>query len=140
MIPANTPITFTVVGDTAGLIPTSVDGVRGVVLDMLAPNFTVQNVLVTNLRTMMGGGGSLYWNWSYKATVRLTTRVEYRDIQDIDSIVAHAFYEAGGSLPTVTANGFEQGQDPPTETSIGLYVLLGVVGLVATAVILVRVK
>lgn len=138
MIDARETITFDVQGTTGAYLPRSVDSVRQVVIDNLTPFFDVQDV---TMQTDAFTSDPFHYisNWPYKAVVRVVTRDSYADVRDVDSIVAHAFYEGAGELPTVTARGLEAGQGDPDKKvggfSIQTLLILAVVVIVAFAVI-----
>lgn len=117
MIPAGTTITFQVAGSTGiGLtgFGTSPDSVRNDVTAYLSGFFDVYSVTV-NAESLLQSAIEFSWNWTYTATVTLGTREDYGSVDDIGSIVAHAFYQAGGALPTVSAPDYgepTQGQLP----------------------------
>lgn len=137
MIDAGRAITFDVQGTTGEYIPRSVSSVRAIVIDQLAPYFDVEDVAFQTSSVLSDPFHSLS-NWPYRATVRALPLADYGDVRDVDSIVAHAFYEAAGNLPTVTASGYETPQGPSDQRaglSFGLGALLLVVGLVALATI-----
>lgn len=136
MVNAGSVITFTVRGTTGQYSPRTVAGVRQDAINALTPFFDVTDVTIET-QSFTSDPFNYISNWPYTATVRLTTRVAYAGIRDIDSVVAHAFYEAAGDLPTVTGNGYEQGQGQDTTTGISLVTLavLGIVALIAIAVI-----
>jgi hypothetical protein len=103
----------------------------------------VHDVTINREDTLFGPS-ALYWNWRYSAVVTVTTKAAYAKIEDVDSIVAHAFYEAGGELPTVTARGYEPAQGPGATSGANWAAWLTggglVLGLVAVAVLAVVVK
>lgn len=116
MVPAGSLITFDVTGTTNLYLATSPVLVRGDVVDALSPFVDVNNVTViapTWTSDMLNGFAV---NTDYTATVQITTRVDYSDISDLASIVAHAFYTAVNALPTVTA---EQSGQPAQQPAIG---------------------
>lgn len=136
MIRRGTEITFTVNGQ-AGQWPRSVADVRSAVIDGLTPFFDVADVTIPT-PSFLSDPLDYFINWPYTATVRVTVKADYAEPRDVDSIIAHAFYEAAGELPTVTANGLEQGQGNPTPTkglSLTTALALVAAGLIALAVI-----
>jgi hypothetical protein len=130
-------LTFTAVGKTSEYWPRTADGVRSDALDSLTPFFEVESL---NIKTASALGDPVHFvlgvNWGYTATIRAKVRADYGDVRDVDSIVAHAFYEAGGEVPTVTSN-LEQSQDAPKSTE-GI-TLTGAIVLVAVALVAVAV-
>jgi len=128
---------FTVRGTTGEFFPRSVAYVKSHVIDQLSAFFDVQDVTLETSSFMQDPLGITLLEWPYSAQVRLTTRVDYGDIRDVDSLVAHAFYVGAGALPTVTADNEEQGQGTDTTTGLSLQtvLVLGVVAFVAIAVV-----
>lgn len=136
MIAAGTTITFTAKGTTGQWLPRTVAGVRQDVIDGLTPFFDVLTVVFDTKDSIVPFYNVA--NWGYTATIRATVRADYGDVRDVDSIVAHAFYDAAGDLPTVSAAGYEQAQgeeDQRTGFSLTTALVLGVVAIVAIAVI-----
>lgn len=103
MIPANTVLTFDVVGTTDVTFGTSPSVVRGIVVGALQPYFdayTVDLIVPGVLSDLL----SFDWvNTPYSAVVTLQTRASYADVDDVGSVIANAFYQAVSALPTVTA-------------------------------------
>lgn len=138
MIAHGTAITFTVNGQ-AGFWPESVASVRAQAIDGLTPFFDVADVSLQT-RGFIEDPVNYVTEWPYTATVRATVRSDYGTIRDIDSIVAHAFYNATGNLPTVTAAGYEAAQaDPSSTTGISLTTALILVAVVLALVVAVKV-
>lgn len=139
IVRTGTVLTFTVQGTTGEYIPRAVESVRALVIDGLTPFFDVADV---SIETGSFLSDPLHYlsDWPYTATVRATVRTDYGDIRDVDSIVANAFYNAAGNLPTVTADDFEAGQGDSATTAPGglsltTTLVLVVVALIAIAVI-----
>lgn len=143
MVNAGQRLTFDVVGSTSGFLPSTVQGVREDVVSDLAANFAVHDVTINRQDTAFGPS-ALYWNWRYTAVATVTTKGAYAKIEDVDSLVAHAFYYGAGELPTVTARGWEPGQGAGATSGFdwGKWIAGGglVAGLVAVAVLAVVVK
>jgi hypothetical protein len=143
MVNAGARITFDVVGSVSGWLPSTVQGVREPIVSDLAANFAVHDVTIAREDTLFGPS-SAYWNWRYRGVATITTKTAYAKIEDVDSIVAHAFYQGAGELPTVTARGYEPGQGVGAASGLdwGTWLTGGgiVVGLVAVAVLVVVVK
>lgn len=136
MIKKNTVITFDVKGST-GLLPRTQNSVRQAAIDSLTPFFTVQALSVTAASFLSDPVHALT-EWPYTATARVQVLADYADIRDLDSVIAHAFYDAAGRLPTVTAQRYEQGQADATPTSglsLSTALVLGVVAIVGLAVV-----
>jgi hypothetical protein len=136
MIANGTTITFTVRGTTGDILPRTVANVRNDVIDRLTPFFDVASVDMSTSSILSDPLHSLS-DWPYTAKVHVTVRADYGDIRDVDSVIANAFYNAAGNLPTVTADGFEQGQgtDSTQGVSLTTALVLVAVALVALAVI-----
>jgi len=100
MIPAGQRLTFDVVGVAGGWIPTTADEVRSAAVHELSEAFTVRNVRVESQ-------GAVYemLEWPFLARVEVSPIQGFAELADAQSIVAHAFYEATGNLPTVTEAG-----------------------------------
>lgn len=129
-------ITFAVRGTTGAYLPRSVAAVRQVVLDSLTPFFVVED-LTFKTDSVLSDPFHALSAWPYSASVRAKMQSDYADVLDVDSIVAHAFYNGAGELPTVTANGYERGQGADTQTGFSLTqaLVLVAVALVAYAAI-----
>lgn len=137
MIANGQTLSFTVNGTTGQWLPRTVAGVRQDAIDNLTPFFDVESVSV-NSPTFASDPIHYIANWPFTAYVRATMRSDYGDVRDVDAIVAHAFYEATGEIPTVTADDEEPDQAPPSETtgfSLTTLAVVLVIGLVALAVI-----
>lgn len=132
MVTAGETITFDVQGTTGQWVPRTVAGVRQDAINALSPFFDVESVSVDS-PSFLSDPIHYVTNWPYRATVRATMRSDYGDVRDVDSIVAHAFYEAAGDLPTVTADHYEQGQGAASTTS-GTSVL-GVLGITGALIV-----
>jgi hypothetical protein len=128
-------LTFTAVGKVGEYLPRTVDSVRQGAIDGLTPFFDVESVNIS-APSFLNDPFHIVTNWGYTATIRATVQADYGDVRDVDSIVAHAFYDAAGEVPTVTSN-LEQSQAPPRSTE-GL-TLTGAIALVAVALVAVAV-
>lgn len=138
MIASGTAITFDVQGTTGPYLPRTVAAVRRIVVDELTPFFDVMDVSISTSSVLSDPAHALS-DWPYRATVQAIVRADYNTIRDVDSIVAHAFAEGAGEVPTVTANvgsdGSQGEADQRAGLSVGMAGLLLVAGLVAVAVI-----
>jgi hypothetical protein len=137
MIANGQRIVFDVQGTTGNILPRSVASVRQAAIDALTPFFIVEDVSIDSQSALSDPLHSLSL-WPYSATVRAVMQSDYADVRDIDSIVAHAFYQAAGEVPTVTAEGLEAAQGPANNShGLGLTgaLTLVAVGLIALAVI-----
>lgn len=140
MVTAGSVITFAVNGTTGEYLPRSVGSVRALVIDGLTPYFDVEDVAFQTASLASDPFHALS-NWPYTATVRAVVRADYGDIRDVDSIIVHAFYDATGNEPTVTADDYEAGQGAPdrrTGFSLTTVLTLAVIAIVALAVIKVK--
>ena len=137
MVKAGSVITFTVIGTTGEYLPRAVGSVRAKVIDGLTPFFDVADVSFSTA-SLLADPFHSFINWPYTATVRATVRADYGDIRDVDSIVAHAFYNASGNVPTVTSAGLEPGQVGNTSTGVGLTSTLVLVAVILALVVAVK--
>lgn len=140
MVPAGTPISFQIAGDTGQWLPRTVADVRKDALDALSPDFDVITLAIVRTASLTDDPLNLYyWEWPYTATLDASPRSDYGDIRDVDQVVAHAFYLGAGQVPTVTAPGYGEPTDTNPESQppgvTGLF-RLAVVGLIAVAVIM----
>jgi hypothetical protein len=139
MITNGTALTFDVAGQTGPYMPRTVSDVRQTAIDNLTPYFDVVSVELKSKGFLEDPvHGILGVNWPYQATVSARVQADYADVRDVDSIVAHAFYEGAGELPTVTARELEHTPGPPESTtgiSLTTAIVLVAVALVAVAVI-----
>jgi hypothetical protein len=131
MIRRGETLTFTVIGRVGEYLPRTESSVRQYAIDGLTPFF---DVLSVNLKTKTFLNDPLHvvTNWEYTATVRVTVKADYGDVRDVDSVIAHAFYNAAGELPTVTSD--RERSQSPASTPQGL-TLTGAIGLVAVALV-----
>lgn len=124
-------------GTTGEWLPRTVAGVRQSVLDNLSHFFDVEDVTMES-DAFLSDPIHYVTNWPYTSRVSLTSQSDYADHRDVASVVAHAFYEATGDLPTVTVQGADAPQGNPDAkqgVSITTALVLVVVGLIAIAVI-----
>ncbi len=100
MIAIGARLAFDVVGVAGGWIPTTTDEVRTSAVHQLSLHFRVLNVQVRPQ-------GAIYemLEWPFIASVEVAPLVPYATIDDAMSVVANAFYESTGNLPTVTDAG-----------------------------------
>lgn len=100
MVPTGSQLTFAVDGQVdTGITDwrTTPDDLRTAVINSLRLSLTVNAVVVTPLSVIVAFG-----DWRYTAMVSVTTKTAHAQADDVGSIVAHAFYEGAGALPTVT--------------------------------------
>lgn len=78
--------------------------------------------------------------WDYGASLTVRPKADYGDGNDIASIVAHAFYEATGYLPSATVG---TGSQPPLPgppiniPALGAWATIAIVGVAIIAVVVV---
>lgn len=144
MIAAGTRLTMSVKGETTNTIWNPLgfqtDDLRRGVMDALASTFTVNSLSVTARTSVYTG----YLGWPYTCTIVVTTKTGYAKAADPASIVADAFYQVGGALPTVNISGYPEtgsydpstpGTNEPDAYGIAdLIKSLGVFGVIAIAV------
>jgi len=137
MVPANTTFTLDVKGTAGQWLPRTVAELRASVIDSLTPFMHVYDVSVTRDSFLSDPENLFYWAWPYVAVVTVQTRVGYADVDDVASIVAHAFYSGGGRVPTVTVRGTGPQQNPDDVRGPGLFgslTTVAVLGIVLIAV------
>lgn len=85
---------------------------RGEVIAVLSQRVDVIDVAIETGDTIITGT----LPWSYTARVRVRTRVAHAQASDVGSIVANAFYQGSGTMPTVTigSGGLGSGELPRT--------------------------
>lgn len=104
MVRSGSTLTYYVEGQTGGVFRPEVGVLRSQVIATLSQHFTVREVTI-NVRTLLGSISALeLWNYDYSAIVRITARMDYGHVDDIGSIIANAFYVAGGALPVVSSD------------------------------------
>lgn len=113
-IPAGKQISFVIQGRCVGLLTTLAGDVRQEVSDALAARgWTVYSLVVRALTSERWG------DWDYRAEARLSSPAQHANIEDVISVVRGTFWEATGSLPTVSALGYTtQGEQPTPSTLI----------------------
>lgn len=147
MIATGTKITMSVKGETTNTIWNPLgfqtDDLRRGVIDVLSSRMTVNSLGVTARTAIFTG----YVGWPYTATITVTTRTAYAKAEDVASIVANAFYQTGGALPTVNAQGYPSTgsyapndpgtTEPPPFDWSKIFGGLGAFGLAAIAIAIV---
>lgn len=143
MVPAGQTIVFDVEGETGGWFPVDDTDLRAKVLAGLTPFFTVTEVAVTRGSTLSNVLEFQWYHWNYRAAVTLTTRVGYAALDDVRAVVAHAFYDAGGAMPTVTSPTYQESQGAGVTTTgpsmlgaLGFSAVVALAGLALVAVIM----
>lgn len=135
MVPAGTMLTLDVKGTAGQWIPRTVAEVRSQVVNALTPNFHVFDVTLDRPSLLSDPENLYYWAWPYTGVVTLQTQEPYGSPTDVASIVAHEFYGAGGSVPTVTVQGYGPQQGKDKETGPGLGSVTAIVVAVAVIVV-----
>lgn len=130
MVSAGSTLTFDVKGTAGQWLPRTAAEVRAQVVDALTLQFHVYNVAMERETFLSDPENLYYWNWPYTAVVTVQTRVGYGSVDHAAAIVANAFYQGAGTMPTVTARGSGPQQDPDVEIgpslfSLGALVILG---------------
>ena len=115
MVKAGVRLTFVVSG-SVGFLASDLSSMRTSVITGLDPYATVQSLTITPTETVII---SALGNWNYRATVILAMASDYGTLSDVKSIVAHAFYEATGTLPIVSGQGDPDPGDAPKPKSDG---------------------
>jgi len=140
MVAADSVLTLEVQGQTGGWVPTDDTGLRAGVLNRLTPYFDVLGATITRGSTLSNILDFQWFHWQYKAVLTIKTRIGYASPDDVRSIVAAAFYNAGGAMPSVSIRSLGETQGPGVEqTGLGLgglltgstaLIVVGLVGLV----------
>lgn len=131
MVRAGTILTFDVTGQAGGWFAPEPGDVRAGVIDALHPYLTVHNLTLT--KTSGWRDIDFFW-WNYSARVDVQTKSDHARVDDVASIVAHAFYVGAGTLPTVTLGA---GTQAPAVVQPPGFVDSTLAGLQWTAVLLV---
>lgn len=103
MVSPDTIITFDVQGTTDLFFATDPATVRSEVMNELSKNFDVMTAIIKPPSVIQDLMSGLFVNSPYTAVITLQTRSAYGRTSDIGSVIAHAFYNAVGALPTVNA-------------------------------------
>lgn len=110
MVPAGSLLTFDFRGTAGGWVPTTEDQVRSDLIAQLGGFLTVQSL-------ELHGQGAFYelLEWQFTGRLVARTQVAHAQLADVESIVAHALYEATGHAGTVGAKGTQGdiGSDSP---------------------------
>jgi hypothetical protein len=135
VVKKGTRLTINVEGQIDAVLPLSEANLRASVQDVLShASFTVNSLSITPRSSVWVG----ILDWPYSAEVQITTTIDYASANDPGSIVANAFYQAGGSLPTYTVQGYggtqKPGVNPSPSTGPGLGTGLFMFGILAIAV------
>lgn len=145
MLRAGSQVTFDVQGSTGGMLPVDDTDLRNALISKLAAFFQVVNIAIVKGSMVSNIIDFQWFHWNYSATVTIVTRMDYGDVTDLRGVIANAFYDAGGAIPTVTVRGVDMPQGPAvTNTGIGVGSLLAgsgvLVALVAVAAVAILVK
>lgn len=149
MIKAGTRITFRVAGRTGGLTPINAGELKLNASDALRAWFNVISVDLVRPGAWEILDPSQWYYWDYSATVVAEPLSDYGAIDDLDDVVAHAFYLASDEIPTVTAPAYGEPEpggvrsDPSTTPKLPEFpsltlisiALIVVAGIVVFAVI-----
>lgn len=114
MIPAGTILTIDLTGSTSLWIAVSPTDARAAVLNTLTAFFLVNNFTLNVPSGLSNALAGDFVNTPYTATVTITTRVDYAQADDAGSVVANAFYQELGAVPTFSVEGY----DAPQQTGI----------------------
>jgi hypothetical protein len=117
MVPANSVLVLDIEGQTGGWLPVDDTGLRAGVLDRLTPFFHVLGLTISRGSTVSNILDFQWYHWNYSAVLTIKTRIGYATADDARSIVASAFYSAGGSMPSVTIRSLGESQAPGFEQS-----------------------
>lgn len=110
---------------------------NGIVADVRAACLPYMNV---DTFTIDDRGISDVVEWTYRASLTIRPKADYGDADDLASIVAHAFYEATGYLPSATVGpGSQPGLPPPPINlpALGAWTTVLVVGVAVIAIVVV---
>jgi hypothetical protein len=102
MITAGTPVSFQLSGQVRiGVFTpwTDAEDVRAGIINAMTPNLRIYSVTVRP--TSFVAVGAL--DWSYTASVVVASKVDHGMVDDIGSIVANAFWQVTGDVPTYGA-------------------------------------
>lgn len=121
----------------AGLTP---EVLHNEVMGILEKKFVIHSVSIMPRSSVWFG----YASWPYRAEIDLTTRVSYAQPDDAASIVANAFYQSAGALPSACVDGYgpcairpavDPSQEPPSEFSKwAVWIVIALVAVTATGV------
>lgn len=101
MIRRGTSLSFAVNGDVQAWFYNTPSDVRGAVRGNLLPYFTIQVLQVDPRGTVLSGT----LDWEYDAVLTVKPLGDYNSLEDVKSVVAHAFAQATGNVPVVGATG-----------------------------------
>lgn len=117
MVPSGARLTFDVQGSTGGYFIVDDTTLRNEVVQRLSAFFSAPTVEITRGSTLANIVDFQWLHWNYSAVITLKTRIDYSEYDDIGRVIANAFYNAGGALPTVTSRDAGDTQGPAfTET------------------------
>jgi|SRR5882672_3181880 len=103
MVRAGDSLTFDVQGETGGFVPVDDTDLTAAVNDQLAQHFQVVRNDLTRGSAFSNIVTGQWLHWSYTAVVTVRLRGDYGSPADVGSIIANAFYNAGGAIPAVTS-------------------------------------
>ena len=140
MVPAGSTLTLDVRGTATSWLPTTPAGIRAAALDDLSPFFDVPDLVLSSTSILGSQVTFPSFNYPYTGVLTLRTRVAYGDTDDVASIVANAFYNHAGSVPTVTVRGYGVQQSaPPAGFGFGSFTpALGLVAVIVVGVVVLK--
>jgi hypothetical protein len=116
MVPARSLLTLNVTGQANGLYADR-EALRSGVIGLLSRHFDVITASVTTGSLFSNAIGFEWVFYQYTARLEIRTRGAYAEARDVASVVANAFYQTGGELPTVSVAGLDPPQTAGTITT-----------------------
>lgn len=117
MVRADSVLTLQVEGQTGGWVPIDDTALRAGVLNRLTPYFDVIGATITRGSLLSNILDFQWFHWQYSAIVTIKTRVGYASADDVRSIVASAFYNTGGAMPSISISSLGETQGSGVEQS-----------------------
>jgi len=141
-IMAGTSVQFEINGSTGEWIPRTEDDVRSMAVRSLSQYGVVTSLTIVRQSSRMLAP---FWDWRYRADLRMTTKYGHAKIEDLNAIVRAAFWDATGEPPTVTSptygqiqgTGVEDESPDPTNKLLG-FGAVTIVAAVAVAVFVLK--
>lgn len=112
MLAHGTTVIFDVQGSTGGYLPIDDTDLRTAIIGNLAAFFEVLSVAIVKGSTLANIIDFQWLHWNYSATVIVRTRIDYALVDDLRGVIATAFYDAGGAVPSVTIRTVDDAQAP----------------------------
>ncbi len=106
-INAGTQITFEINGSTGEWIPRTPDDVRSAVIGELSYYGTVESLTIVKESSRLLAP---LWDWRYSARLVIRTNFGHASINDLNAVIAAAFWTAAGEPATVTSPQYGQVQ------------------------------